>query len=371
MTWAIGAAVALVVTLTGEPATARAAPATPAITPQIYAEVASGVALLRTRDCRGRPLGQGTGFLVGGRVVMTARHVVKGACSIRVNLGNKSYTAGRWTAWYSDNDTVETADLATFKLDRPSPGHVFSFARHTPAHGTTVAIVGHPLGNPLSLHQGRMLGTARVHGVPTIFVWVAAAEGASGSPLLDPKGEVVGILQRGFVQDDAGEVAGINLARWWGPGIVRDLCHAYPQGRIPGCQGVASPNCAKSDHAYLNQLSGPYNTYVDRWNAWVDQGNPPDESFRPALDALYALVLRSITHEDLPCSKIAKSLAAHLKAILPALDHAQNLLDQMQQIAQDDPTQVTLAAALHGTLDTLNVRLDQVEKELESLGFFK
>lgn len=33
-----------------------------------------------------------------------------------------------------------------------------------------------------------------------------------------------------------GLVWGIDLVRWWGPSIVRDLCRAYPQGRIPGCR---------------------------------------------------------------------------------------------------------------------------------------
>jgi hypothetical protein len=367
-TWTIGVVVALV-SLTG--GTATAARTTPAITPAVYAQVASGVALIRTRDCRGHPLGQGTGFLVGGRVIMTARHVVVGACSIRVTLGNRSYMGGRWTAWYSDNDTVQTADLATFRLDRPAPGHVFSFARRTPAHGATIAIVGHPLGNPLSLHQGRMLRTERVNGVPTIIVWVASAEGASGSPLLDAKGDVVGILQRGFVQDDAGAVFGINLARWWGPGVVRDLCRVYPQGRIPGCQGGASPNCASSDRAYLDSIARPYDTYVTRWNAWVDQGGLPNESFRPTLNALFALWERDDIKRDQACSAGAKRASGLIRGSLPLLNQAQDELDQLAALPLSDPGRSGLEASLDSALTSLSDRLDRLEAELKALGFFK
>jgi hypothetical protein len=175
-----------------------------AITPPVFAEVSSGIVLIKTRNCRNRPLGVGTGFLVGTRVVMTAQHVLRGACSIRAIVGNRSYQGSKVFRWYSDVSSVSATDLATFRLDRRSPGYVFDFARRTPKPRTTVAIAGHPLGNPLSLHQGRMIGTGKVSGVPTIAVWMVAAQGASGSPFLDPRGDVIGILQRGVVREDGG-----------------------------------------------------------------------------------------------------------------------------------------------------------------------
>jgi hypothetical protein len=96
-------------------------------------------------------------------------------------------------------------------------------------------MIGHPLGNPVSLAQGPLIQKQVVRGVPTLGVRLATAEGASGSPLLNRFGDVIGILQQGFVQPDNGAVFGINLARTWGKQAERDLCKAYPFAGVPGC----------------------------------------------------------------------------------------------------------------------------------------
>lgn len=222
---------------------------TSAIRPELFSQIADGVARIRVRLCRGGT-GTGTGFLIGGQVLMTARHVIKGGCSFRVTLGGRSYTAGRVISWYTTGTRdLEAADVATLKLDRPASGHVFSFARRTPNVKTTIAVVGFPLGNPLSFNQGPLVFAQRVDGVPALGVRIATAKGSSGSAFLDPAGNVVGILQAGLVtgpgeggvvSPSEGIVWGLNLVRWWGPQIVKDLCKAYPQGRIPGCTGVTS-----------------------------------------------------------------------------------------------------------------------------------
>lgn len=182
-------------------------------------------------------------------------------------------SAGHVSYWHTVGARdEETADVATLKLSRRAPGYVFSFARRTPRIKTTVAVVGFPLANPLSFNQGPLAATRRDRGIPVIVVRIATAKGSSGSAFLDPSGDVVGILQQGVVSPNEGFVWGVNLVRWWGPQIIKDLCRAYPQGKIPGCSGAAAPNCAARDRSYLNKLSRPYETYVTRWNAWVDSG---------------------------------------------------------------------------------------------------
>ena len=173
-----------------------------AISPDTYASVASGVALIKTFSCAGRPLASGTGFLVGSRVLMTARHVivgVKGVCSVRAYMGNRSYTASLIRYWRSSSSNQGSVDLATMKLSQSALNdYVFSFAPRTPPLGTTIAMIGHPLGNPLSLAQGPLRFVGTLAGVPQIGVVLTTAKGSSGSPLLDPNGDVVGILQKGF-----------------------------------------------------------------------------------------------------------------------------------------------------------------------------
>ena len=68
------------------------------ISPGLFQKLSTGVALIRTYGCGGVPISQGTGFLVGDSVVMTARHVLKGACKVRVMVGGDRFTSERWVS---------------------------------------------------------------------------------------------------------------------------------------------------------------------------------------------------------------------------------------------------------------------------------
>lgn len=218
---------------------------------------------MRSFDCAGTATSEGTGFLVGGRVVMTARHLVKGSCSVKVKSGSRWLGVDRWTFWRSGtrgDGSVE--DLATLKLQSSAGGHVFKIRTSSPPAGTNLAAIGHPLGNELSVTQGRIVQKAHRYGIPLIAVRLLGAEGASGSPLVDDAGNVVGILQLGLGAKDvlgqstAGVVVGIDLSSWWAGGARHDLCHAYPKGDIPGClaSDVASQRAGEPKAASLQEL---------------------------------------------------------------------------------------------------------------------
>jgi hypothetical protein len=286
-------------------------------------------------------------------------------------LDGRSYGVGHIKYWYTAGSRDEKiADVATLKLSRPAPGYVFSFAKRTPALRTTIAVIGFPLGNPLSFNQGPLVATPRANGIPIVAVRIATARGTSGSAFLDPRGDVVGILQRGIVSPDEGLVWGLNLVRWWGPGIVRDLCKAYPAGRIPGCGVTAAPACAAQDRTYLKEIAGPYGRYVNRWNAWVDLGNPPDSSFQPTLDALYTLTVDNGVFRVDACSRRAKRVAALIAGMVPQLDQIQDLLDRLNLLPPGDPGAGAIQQEVDAAISTLEVTLDAIELELEALGFF-
>jgi trypsin-like peptidase len=217
------------------------------VSPGTFSSVSSGVALIHTYRCNGRPLAQGTGFLVGTSVVMTARHVVVDACRVRVRVSGASFHGTRWVEWSGGGTSASAADLATIKLDRPANGYVFRVRSSRVGVGMNLGMIGYPLGNRLSLNQGRIILRRKEAGAPVMYVRMLGAEGASGAPFIDDAGRVVGVLQVGLGSKDvlgqrtSGVVAGLDLVRWWGPRARLDLCRAYPSGGIAGCPGSKPP----------------------------------------------------------------------------------------------------------------------------------
>ncbi len=133
-------------------------------------------------------------------------------------------------------------DLATLKLAQPAVGHVFRISSSGPRAGTYLGMVGYPLGNRLSLNQGKIRWVGERDGVPTLEVTMLGGEGASGAPFIDDRGFVVGVLQHGlgvWGQQTAGVLVGVNLASLWGLQLRLSLCRNYPNGGIVGCPGAA------------------------------------------------------------------------------------------------------------------------------------
>jgi S1-C subfamily serine protease len=201
-----------------------------ALDPNTFATVSSGIVRVRADCAEGESLG--TGFLVGSRVVMTARHIVKGCRHVEVHQVN-----GVWAAVTTVVADASDTDVATLRLAATADGYVFHFRRSQAPAGANLAALGHPLGMDLALTQGKLMFRAHRQ----IFVRLLGAEGESGSPLVDGSGNVVAILQKGWSegtdvigQRTAGVVSGYDFSSHWAA-WRRDLCHAYPFGGIADC----------------------------------------------------------------------------------------------------------------------------------------
>lgn len=223
--------------------------AAPEVSPGLFDEVSTGVALIHTFTCNGTPIGQGSGFLVGTSVVMTARHVMIGACRAKIAVDADTFTVTHWSSWHGGGASASAADVATLKLDHPvsEDGYIFRVRSSLPPLGANVGAVGYPLGNRLSLNQGKLIRRWTINRAPVIAVRMLGAEGGSGSAFIDDEGRVVGILQIGLGGKDilgqrtSGVLLGLDLVRWWGPNARLDLCRAYPHGGIAGCTPPKPP----------------------------------------------------------------------------------------------------------------------------------
>jgi V8-like Glu-specific endopeptidase len=330
--------------LAASSSTARVQPKPASLSPEMYATVSTGVGRIITRDCSGRTIGQGTGFLIGSRVMMTAWHVLDShrICSTKVTMGGRSYAAERTTSWYAGRPkTRDAVDLATVKLNRPAVGHVFGFAHAQPSRGETIATIGHPLGNPLSLSQGKFLGTRSINGVPMLGMWMLAAQGASGSPLLNASGKVIGILQQGYTREDEGRVWGINLLRAWGPTITKDLCRTYPSGGIAACGSSSPPQlsnpsvqskCSRNDSEYLRLVRTEWRMAAEDWATW-NRGDT-DISVFDVLSMMTYVWMRDQENTALPCSAAVKSAARELRGLQVRVTDVEQKLEQ-SRMAED------------------------------------
>ncbi len=349
-----------------------------AIEPGAYEELASGVGRVVVRDCRSRLLAQGTGFLVGSKVVMTAHHVlaVRGACIVRVQIAGRTFVGNRWTSWHGPGmKTTDRVDVETIRLTQPAPGHLFEFARHTPKQGQTVAMIGHPAGNPLSLSQGRFLGTKVIQGVTMLGVFLQSAHGASGAPLLDRDGKVIGVLQRGVADENGGVVTGINLVRE--SGLPRALCHTYPSGGIAAC-GIKivtptptptpkpPPVPACLDKLYLGAVGPSWKAGTDAYHAWTARGSPRttlDEAFTEL--GVASFVSSSYTIADL-CSTGLQQASTLISGIEALVDEARLQVDRFVAMTPDTPEYTAALQATVKALGALGQRIDEVDSAFAS-----
>src|SRR4029453_8965048 len=127
-------------------ALASASSASTHVSPGVFNEVSTGVALITTYGCGGRPIAQGSGFLMGESVVMTARHVVLDACKVRIRVNGGRFQASGWVYWRTGRGSASPADVATIKLDHAAlGGHVFRVRTTLQPLGSNVGLIGYPL----------------------------------------------------------------------------------------------------------------------------------------------------------------------------------------------------------------------------------
>jgi serine protease Do len=156
----------------------------------VYSDVQSGVGLVVVGTCSGQF--SGTGFMVGPTTLVTAAHVVEGASDVQVSFDDTPVEA-------AVTGIDSSLDLAVLTVPAQRSRHVFDLAQRDPNPGNRVAVIGYPFDEPKSLTEGTISGLDRTitteGGTFTGLIQTDAAinPGNSGGPLVNSKGEVVGV----------------------------------------------------------------------------------------------------------------------------------------------------------------------------------
>jgi len=159
--------------------------------PDLIKTVEPSIVVILTFDQGGKQMGQGTGFFISKNGdVISNYHVLQGASRSRVKLlSGEDYPVKGVTAEDPEGDLVRiSVDIPEEKVTplaiSPAPPRV----------GEKVVVIGTPLGLDQTVSDGIVSAIREIPGFGKIVQMTAPiSPGSSGSPVLNMKGDVVGI----------------------------------------------------------------------------------------------------------------------------------------------------------------------------------
>jgi S1-C subfamily serine protease len=169
--------------------------------PAVLTAGASVVKVLGNANSCSRAL-EGSGFVYSDGRVMTNAHVVAGVDNPVVRLDDTDYRAK--VVYYDPN--VDVAVLSVDSLDAKS----LDFDT-TAATGDPAAVLGFPENGPFDaqparVREERTLRSPNIYGDSTVYrdtysLYARVRPGNSGGPLVDPQGDVIGVIFAASVTD--------------------------------------------------------------------------------------------------------------------------------------------------------------------------
>ncbi len=161
---------------------------------QIARKTFPAVVLLVMEDANGQPASLGSGFFVSDQVVATNMHVIEGAArgyAKLVGQGPKYDVAGTVGL-----DGV--ADLALLKISGVQAPPLQLGESKQVAVGDQIYVVGNPQGLEGTFSQGIVSGIRTFDSDSLLQITAPISPGSSGGPVLDSRGDVIGIAVATF-----------------------------------------------------------------------------------------------------------------------------------------------------------------------------
>lgn len=165
---------------------------------EIAALALPSVLLLEFTDDGYKTRSQGSGFIVAPGVVATSYHMVEELTSGKIEArakivgGSRFVSVARILAEDPDNDllliAVDVGTAAPLKIGNPSQLAI----------GDPLYAVGNPLGAEGTFSQGILSQRRVTDGTNLLQITAPVSHGSSGGPIVDERGEVVGVLMGGY-----------------------------------------------------------------------------------------------------------------------------------------------------------------------------
>ncbi|MFL6212037.1 MAG: S1C family serine protease [Pyrinomonadaceae bacterium] len=154
--------------------------------------VQPAVVILKTYDKERREIAIATGFFISGGVLVTNKHVISDAAFVEVITSTQTSIDADFIIAQDDK-----SDLAVLTL---SAGHRSSqsltLANTEPDIGARVIVIGNPRGLGWTLSEGIVSGWRDFEDAGLrLQISADISPGSSGSPVLNMRGEVVGVVE--------------------------------------------------------------------------------------------------------------------------------------------------------------------------------
>ena len=273
--------------------------------------------------------GAGSGVIISSDgYILTCAHVVDGASTITVTIGDKDYTAT-----LVGEDT--TSDIAVIKIDADGLTPATVGNSDSPKVGQSVMAVGNPLGELGGTVTGGMIsalnrsvtiqGSSSVNTMSLIQMDASVSPGNSGGGLFNMNGELVGIVNAKSSSSDAeglGFAIPINDA-------IKVAQELLENGYVTGRPYLGITYLAVTDAQTASQLGvNAYGVYVVE----VVKGGPAEKAGLQAGDRIVSVDGTEIASKD-------------------------DLGTLMQKHAAGDTLSITIAR--EGQMQTVNVTLGE------------
>ncbi len=236
--------------------------------------------------------GEGSGFIFDPNgLVMTNAHVVRGADEVTITLADGREFAA------SEIKTDDFADVAILRIKSDGLLPSLPLGDDTEMEiGDWVLAFGSPFGLDRTVTQGIISAKSRglkQSNMRQEFLQTDAAinPGNSGGPLVNMKGEVVGINTaietRSGGYDGVGFAVPVSLARWVGDQLLKD-------GKVRRAYLGVKPQDIDSDLAKALELKSMQGVVV----AEITKGSPAEEAGVQVQDVIVKLDNRAVTNRQ-------------------------------------------------------------------------
>ena len=156
---------------------------------QIAEKALAATVYLEMKDRNSATLGFGSGFFVQPDLIATNYHVIEGAAQGTAKL------VGKYTTYNIEGITAtdQTNDLAILKVNAYGINPLLLGNSDDVKIGATVYVAGNPLGLEGTFSDGIISSRRNKHTKERLQMTAPISPGSSGGPVLNRKGEVIGV----------------------------------------------------------------------------------------------------------------------------------------------------------------------------------